>query len=260
ERECVMRARARHPASGAFTLEKAIEGEEGLHIPHNRIHRILKENGLAKDEPRKQRRRKWVRYERKHSNSLWHADWVEIGGAYVILIEDDASRLLVGAGSYKNATAQNSLRALKKAVAAYGKPRQLMTDHGIQFTSLPRESCPEPGLNGFQKWLEESGIEHVKARVKHPQSNGKMEKAAGTMMRLIQHFGGLERAVSYYNYRRPHWSLRLEECETPFQAFIRKMWPAKRRAFIRENIKMIARYAPAYLLEGGFTVERGPGT
>ncbi|MEM3042859.1 MAG: IS481 family transposase, partial [Thermoplasmata archaeon] len=124
-----MRARARHPASGAFILEKAIESEEGINIPHNRIHRILKENGLAKDEPRKQRRRKWVRYERKHSNSLWHADWVEIGGVYVILIEDDALRLLVGAGSYKNATAQNSLRALKKAVAAYGKPRQLMTDH-----------------------------------------------------------------------------------------------------------------------------------
>ncbi|MEM3043150.1 MAG: IS481 family transposase, partial [Thermoplasmata archaeon] len=34
EREYVMRARARHPASGAFTLEKAIEGEEGIHIPH----------------------------------------------------------------------------------------------------------------------------------------------------------------------------------------------------------------------------------
>ncbi|MEM3042646.1 MAG: hypothetical protein QXD84_03765, partial [Thermoplasmata archaeon] len=94
----------------------------------------------------------------------------------------------------------------------------------------------------------------------HPQSNGKVKKAAGTMMRLIRHFGRLERALSYYNYRRPHWSLRLEECETPFQAFIRKMWPVKRRAFIRENIKMVARYAPAYLLEEGFTVERGSGT
>jgi len=32
---------------------------EGIHIPHNRIHRFLKEKGLAQDEPRKQRRRKW---------------------------------------------------------------------------------------------------------------------------------------------------------------------------------------------------------
>ncbi|MEM3043459.1 MAG: hypothetical protein QXD84_07950 [Thermoplasmata archaeon] len=64
-----MRARTMHPVSGVFTMEKAIEREEGLLILHNRIHRILTENGLAKDEPGKQRRRKWVRYERRHNDS-----------------------------------------------------------------------------------------------------------------------------------------------------------------------------------------------
>jgi hypothetical protein len=30
----------------------------------------LREDGLAMNEPHKQRRRKWIRYEREHSNSL----------------------------------------------------------------------------------------------------------------------------------------------------------------------------------------------
>ncbi|MEM2870531.1 MAG: hypothetical protein QW379_08990 [Thermoplasmata archaeon] len=41
---------------------------------------------------------------------------------------------------------------------------------------------------------------------------------------------------------------------------MRKLTRRKLRWLIRENIKMVARYAPAYLLEEGFTVERGSGT
>ncbi|MEM3685449.1 MAG: hypothetical protein QXT39_07280 [Conexivisphaerales archaeon] len=52
----------------------------GVRINHNRIHRILVMEGLALNEPRKHVRKKWIRYEREHSNSLWHADWHEIKG------------------------------------------------------------------------------------------------------------------------------------------------------------------------------------
>ncbi|MEM3193296.1 MAG: hypothetical protein QW292_14655 [Candidatus Parvarchaeota archaeon] len=30
------------------------------------------------EEPRKQRGRKWIRYEREYSNELWHTDWHQI--------------------------------------------------------------------------------------------------------------------------------------------------------------------------------------
>jgi len=46
--------------------EKVIEQVYGIgiHIPHNRIHKYLLEEGLAKEEPRKKRRRKpYMRYE-----------------------------------------------------------------------------------------------------------------------------------------------------------------------------------------------------
>jgi hypothetical protein len=63
----------------ALALEKVIDRYYKMHIPHNRIHQVLKINDKSKDEPNKQKQRKWVRYERKHSLSLVHVDWHEHG-------------------------------------------------------------------------------------------------------------------------------------------------------------------------------------
>jgi len=61
---------------GAVNLETILK-EKGTSISHNKIHKILKKLNLAKTEPKKSKRRKWIRYERRHSNSLWHTDWFE---------------------------------------------------------------------------------------------------------------------------------------------------------------------------------------
>ena len=42
----------------ALSLERGMEFELGTHIPHNRVHRMLKAMGLASDEPKKQARRR----------------------------------------------------------------------------------------------------------------------------------------------------------------------------------------------------------
>ena len=61
--------------SNALYLEKIIYAERHIRIPHNWIHMILLEEGLAQEEPNKQKRRKpWIRYERKHSLSAVHLD------------------------------------------------------------------------------------------------------------------------------------------------------------------------------------------
>jgi len=221
ERNLIIKTRKDHPISGALALEKILDSQ-GVHIPHNRIHRILKEKGLAIDEPKKQRRRKWIRYERRYSNSLWHADWFEQQQDQIILFEDDASRFITGYGVFRNATAKNSMLVLKQALQQYGIPRQLMTDHGTQFTSLARETCSDPRPNEFQQILQNYGIRHIKARVKHPQSNGKVERVGQTLQRLWKHFQCWDSAVFYYNYERPHSSLENGGLRTPFQAFIDK--------------------------------------
>ena len=221
DRTLIISARKEHPISGAVALEKILD-DRGIHIPHNRIHQILKEEGLALDEPKKQRRRKWIRYERKYSNSLWHADWFEEQQDQIILFEDDASRFITGYGVFRNATAKNSVRILEQAIEQFGVPQQLMTDHGTQFTSLSRETCTYPRPNEFQQMLKQYGIVHIKARVKHPQSNGKVERVGQTLQQLWHHFQCWDATVLYYNYERPHSSLENGCLRTPYRAFLDK--------------------------------------
>jgi transposase InsO family protein len=99
-----------------------------------------------------------------------------------------------------------------------------MTDHGTQFTSLPRETCSDPGANEFQRFLDEKGIKHVKARVRHPQSNGKVERLYQTLCGLRNHLGSWDKAAEYYNFCMPHMSLENGRLRTPpYEAFMDKM-------------------------------------
>ncbi|MEA3421129.1 MAG: IS481 family transposase, partial [Acidobacteriota bacterium] len=221
ERGIVLQTRKEHPVVGAVTIEKILD-EKGVHMPHNRIHKILKHEGLAIDEPKKQKRRKWIRYERRYSNILWHADWFENKDEQIIIFEDDASRFITGFGVFGNATSKNAVLVFEQAISNYGAPKQLMTDHGIQFTSIPRESCPDPRPNVFQEILSKYFVKHIKARVKHPQSNGKVEKAIHTIQVLRNHFPSWEETIGYYNFKRPHSSLENGCLRTPYQAFIDK--------------------------------------
>ena len=156
-------------------LEAAIERRHGIHIPHNRIWRVLKEGGKVRDSPRKQRRRTWVRYERRFANSLWHSDFHDLGnGRWLVAYLDDASRCLVGYAIGPRATTEIALRTFEAAAVRFGYPRQLLTDHGSQYTANQ-----VGGLSDFDRHLiglRRRGvrIQHILARVKHPQTNGKM--------------------------------------------------------------------------------------
>jgi putative transposase len=193
----------------ATIMEKIIETENGIHIPHNRIHRILAEAGKVEFVDKKIRRKKWVRYERYHSNSLWHTDFCEIDGKHVIAYIDDASRLITGYGIFDAATTDNALSVLRAAVKLYGTPKQIMTDHGTQFCANEEREYR------FTEELKQMGIEHIMAKVKRPQSNGKIERFFGTLKRLLKHFNSdLDRSIICYN-NRYHLSLEM----SPMKAY-----------------------------------------
>jgi putative transposase len=223
ERVLVLKTWKEHPLS-AVMLEVILD-EKGKHIPHNRIHRILKEEGLAKNEANKQKRKKWIRYERKHSLSLVHADWFEINKKEVFLAVDDASRICYAHGEFERATTEFSIKATDKGIRKFGLMKQFITDHGSQFVSNEREGC-KVSDSTFTLWLKAKGVHHIKARVKHPQTNGKVERVKQTIEKLWNHFGSLNKAVKYYNYKRPHMSLGTEDkkLETPYEAFLRKKY------------------------------------
>jgi len=127
EKDAIVEAYRRHRVC-AVILERIID------VPHNRIHRVLKEMGMVVDEPRKHVRKKWIRYERRYSNSMWHTDWTLIEGmGWLIAYLDDASRFVVGYCLFPEATSEHTIEVLKSAIERHGKPASILTDRGTQF-------------------------------------------------------------------------------------------------------------------------------
>jgi putative transposase len=184
---------------------------------------ILKEAGRALPQPSKQKRRRWVRYEREHSMSLWHMDWKQLSdGRWWIAAMDDASRLIVNYGVFQEATAEHTIHVLKQAIDKHGCPREILTDRGSQFYANEGERR-EKGISQFEAYLAEQGIKHILCRVNHPQTNGKLERFYGVYERKRHQFRSIDEYVHWHNEVKPHLSLNIEALETPIQAFQRKL-------------------------------------
>jgi putative transposase len=210
---------------GAVYLEKVIMAHGGK-ITHNRVHRILKQEGLARTEPKKSRQRKWVRWERRHSNTMWHTDYTEWDdGTQIIMYEDDASRYVVGCGQFANATTDNATKVFDKAAGKWGVPREVMSDHGSQFCKDENQEYR------FRKHILSRGVKkHILSGVKHPQTNGKQEKLGDTIKTIMRWKRcSLEEAVKFYNEVRPHMSHYNGRLRTPLVAYYEKMRPRQRQ-------------------------------
>lgn len=208
---------------GSTLLERVIEKRYNRHIPHNKIQHILEIGGFAVPLNKRVKRKDWIRFERKHSNSMWHTDWTLLkDGKWFITFEDDASRKIVSWGVFDNATSEHSVEVLKRGIEGNGKPREVLTGHDIQFYANAAEG-KEQGKTAFQKFLEEQGIKHILGRVNHPQTNGKQERFFGTVKAKLHEFESMDELIHWYNEIRPHMSLDFDNLETPSQAFVRKL-------------------------------------
>lgn len=203
----------------ASTLEPIIKRDYGIYIPHNRIHATLLHLGYATKKTNKDiRKKEWIRYERRHSLTAVHIDWYldAITRKYIFAVIDDASRKILALLEVGNATTEWSIEGMKEAMKC-GKILQCISDHGTQFISNV------DGDSKFKKFLEENNIQQILCRIKHPQSNGKVEKWFQIYAKHRSAFLTKEEFLNWYNEVRPHLSLNFEELETPALAFIRKM-------------------------------------
>ena len=215
EKELVQRFYEKYRVS-ADTLERAIERDENIHLSHYKIHKILLELGYAEKKEKTDKRKKdWIRYQRMHSLTAVHIDWHYNGKVWVFAVIDDASRKLLAMIECNSPTTKSSIDGMKIALQL-GKIRQCISDHGSQFMNNM------DGYSEFQEFLKQNGIKHIKCRIKHPQSNGKIEKWFGCYDKHRKAFRTQEEFLRWYNEVRPHRSLNFEVLETPEQAFIRK--------------------------------------
>jgi len=215
EKELVKRIYEKYRVS-ADTLERLIERDEKIHMSHYRIHAILLELGYAeKKDTRDVRKKKWIRYERMHSLTAVHIDWHYTGKVWVFAVIDDASRKMLSTIECSSPTTKASIEGMELAMK-HGKIKQVISDRGSQFMNNME------GYSQFQEFLKLNEMQHIKCKIKHPQSNGKIEKWWDCYERNRKAFKTLEEFVNWYNCVKPHRSLNFDVLETPEQAFIRK--------------------------------------
>lgn len=208
----------------AVVIGKYLRVKRNMRADNNRIHTILLEENMAKEEPRKKGRKKWVRYERSHSLSAVHMDWFSGNGKQVCAVIDDASRMILAAGEFENATTDNSIKLLDEAYHKYlhiAPIREVITDHGSQFYANKRDSKGN-ATHSFEEYCKRMGIKQILCKYNHPQSNGKMEKWFDLYNKHRNDFNSLDNLTEWYNTVKPHMSLNFEELEPPEKAFYRK--------------------------------------
>ena len=211
---------------GARMLEILMRKVYKTTISHNRIHRYLMSRGFANSEVSKRKQRKRVRYERKHSMSAGHIDWHHDAnsGLKICAVLDDSSRRILAIGEFANINTENSIAVFKTVVREYWllcPLRELIMDHGSEFGAHRRD---ENGCwdSEYKKYLETKGVHPILAWVKHPQTNGKVEKWFDSYDRFRYEFSSLDEFVVWYN-NRPHGSQDFENFESPELAFWRRL-------------------------------------
>lgn len=199
---------------GAKKLHKCL----GLNISEKTIERVLKSNNLTRKEGNRGQRKKYVRFQRLHANSLWHIDDSEFGkNGKIIAVIDDATRYCLGILHVPTVTTAVVTQFLDELIMKFGTPIQIISDNGAPYGLKSKYSK-------FDIWCRRHKIEHIRTRVKRPQTNGKVERLFGTIDKEIRHCNDdLELFKYRYNVIRPHESLFGQTPSDEFDNFLRKL-------------------------------------
>jgi len=187
-----------------------------LNLSSYTINLILRENGFTRKEHNRGTRAKYVRFQRKHSNSLWHIDDSEFGKqGKIIAVIDDCSRYCLGILHVNSVRTIVVMKFLDELIKKFGVPREIISDNGSPYGGKSKHSK-------FDRWCRKNKVEHIRTRVKRPQTNGKVERLFQTIKKEISLSNGdLELFRMKYNHFRPHQSL---QWLTPAQEFHKKLY------------------------------------
>ena len=183
------------------------EDKLALHFPvsHTTINRVLNKRTMCRDSKNKGKQKKWIRWQRKHPNSLWqidHTDEQELFDCYTLSVLDDCSRYSLALVKLNRVTTNTVTQILDELIKKHGKPRQILTDNGSAYGLKSRHSK-------FDRWCRRRGIDHIRTRIHSPTTNGKVERLFKTMDDELEFCNNdLETFRMRYNHFRPHSSLK----------------------------------------------------
>ncbi len=197
---------------GCLKIKKSLN----LDISHQTVNNVLKKHNLLRKEHIRGQRAKYIRFERERANSLWHIDDSEFGEkGKVIAVVDDATRYCIGLLYSPTVTTPIVTEFLDSLIKTHGTPTQIISDNGAPYGLKSKYSK-------FDIWCRRRKIEHLRTRVKRPQTNGKVERLFGTIDREIKYCNNdLELFRMRYNHFRPHESLNSKTPANEYDSFER---------------------------------------
>jgi len=181
-------------------------------VGHTLINKILNKNNLTKPNPNRKKRIKYVRWQRKHPNSLWQMDTSDqkVEGKHVFAVIDDCSRNCLGLFALNNTSTAVITRCVDSIIEVHGKPREILSDNGSMFGLKSKHSK-------FDRWCNRRGIKHIRTAIHSPTTTGKIERFFQTLDKELRYCNNdLELFRMRYNHFRPHSSL---ESKSPAEIY-----------------------------------------
>ena len=213
--EQVVGVRQRYPDWGARKLQVVLQ-REGVELTHSTIHRILLRRGLV--HPADRHELAPQRFQRDRPNELWQMDFkspkgwnAPIGPLSVI---DDHSRYVIVLQMTGSTRAELVREQLQTAFLHCGVPEGMLMDHGIPWWSARAAT----GATELTVWLMKQGIGLHWSGIRHPQTQGKVERFHGEMERALRRRGWqnkprqqwLDEFRWEHNQVRPHQALGMQ--------------------------------------------------
>ena len=210
---------------GAKKLRVLLHEEEEIPLAVRTIHRILERHGLVSEDGHGPA---LTRFERSEPNELWQMDTkgkypLSDGECHALSILDDHSRYAVGLYALPRLSGEKAHSCLVETFRCYGVPQSMLMDRGTLWWS----AWNGWGLTRLSVRLIEQGIRLLYGRVRHPQTQGKVERFHRTLGEALRHRGvpqwfrewpaALAEFRSSYNERRPHEALGMKRPTERYQ-------------------------------------------
>ena len=212
----IVALRRERPDWGARKLAVLLK-REGLSVPASTVHHVLLRRGLVRIEDRHPQALK--RFEREHPNQLWQMDfkspkgWDQNVGPLSVL--DDATRYVIALDGTWTTRAEAVQERLTAAFLACGLPDAMLMDHGTPWWNTKAAG----GWSQLTVWLMKQDIQLHFCAIRHPQTQGKVERFHGALESARcrrglpepeQHQNWLDSFRHEYNHLRPHEALAMQ--------------------------------------------------
>ncbi len=224
----VVELRRQRPDWGARKVQRLLE-KENICLPAGTVHRIFLRYNLVREGDR--RSRATQRFEREKPNQLWQMDfkgpkgWNQPVGPLSVL--DDHSRYAVALENTGSTQAQGVRAVLERVFRESGVPEEMLMDHGTPWFNTQGRL----GWSQLTVWLMERDIELCFSGIRHPQTQGKVERFHRSLTAALLRRGTPEPGQRQtwlnafrheYNHLRPHEALQMK---TPHQVWQKSTRP-----------------------------------